>query len=306
MIPRVVFFSSADISIPTLNFLKESPSTNLVGVITQPGRPKGRGQKISPNPVALWAQEKGVFFYEAEELGDAAFEVFKNLRPDLVFVMAFGRLLKNRFIDLPFYGMWNLHASLLPKLRGASPMQSAILNGDEYTGLTLMRMVEKMDAGPWVFQECIKIEADDTTATLTKKLAESGVSVLKITLPHLLDKTLVYIDQDPESVTYCKKISKEDGWLDFSKPAAVLERQIRAFQPWPSSYFFKNNERYIVRKAHVEFEMKFNVVGKFNIAENGTKLSIETGEGTLVIDVMQKAGGKPMPIADFLRGNNNF
>ena len=151
-----------------------------------------------------------------------------------------------------------------------------------------------------------KIEADDTTATLTKKLAESGVSVLKITLPHLLDKTLVCIDQEPESVTYCKKISKEDGWLDFSKPAAVLERQIRAFQPWPSSYFFKNYERYIVRKAHVEFEMKFNVVGKFNIAENGTKLSIETGEGTLVIDVMQKAGGKPMPIADFLRGNNNF
>jgi len=300
MKPRVLFFSAAEISIPCLDFLKNNLTIDFVGVVTQPSRAKGRGQKLSLNFVAEWAKNSGLPFIEAEKMNDEVFVALKKLKPDLIFVMAFGHILKQHFLTLPSLGMWNLHTSLLPKFRGASPIQSAILKGEQRTGVTLMSMVEKMDAGPWIDQEVVDIN-EDTTVTLSRKLAEKSVLLLQRSLPKIISRTYKYTVQDETLVTFCRKFSKLDGLLDFSKPAIDLERQIRAFQPWPGSYFFRGSERYIVYKAHVEVGSMD--VGEIEITENYSELHIGTGNGILVIDVIQKTGGKPMAIVDFLRGN---
>lgn len=303
--PRVLFFSSAEISIPCLEILRADASVDLAGIVTQPGRAKGRGQKVSLNPMAVWAERNGVPYYQAEKMDALAFEWLRAQKPDLIFVMAFGHWLKKEFLALPSLGMWNFHTSLLPKYRGASPVQTAILSGEETTGVSLMSMVEKMDAGPWVSQQSVSITSNDTTVTLTDKLANASATLLKRMLPDLLTENYTLISQEESKVSFCKKFSKEDGQLDFSKPAIVLERQIRAFQPWPGSYFFKNGERYIVHKAHVVAKVE-NSNETFYIDKNRKQLLITTSEQALSIDVLQKSGGKPLVIADFLRGNLNF
>ena len=303
--PHVLFFSAAEISIPSLNALKGNTSIDFVGIVTQPGRAKGRGQKISLNPIATWAETNQIPYYQAEKMDATAFDWLQNKKPDIVFVMAFGHILKKEFLDLPPLGMWNFHTSLLPKYRGASPIQTAILSGDTITGVTLMSMVEKMDAGAWLAQLPINIEACDTTATLTDKLAEASAVLLKQSLPTLLSRKYTLVEQDEHQVSFCKKFFKEHGELDFSKPAAVLERQIRAFQPWPGSYFFKDGERYIVHKAHV-LPSTNNESETFYIDKNRRQLLITTSENVLSIDVLQKSGGKPLAVADFLRGNIHF
>lgn len=303
--PRVLFFSAAEISVPCLEVLMNDVSVDFVGIVTQPGRAKGRGQKVSLNPVAVWAEENAIIYYQVEKMDTSAFQWLQSQKPDLIFVMAFGHLLKKEFLDLPPLGMWNFHTSLLPKYRGASPIQTAILSGEEMTGVSLMSMVEKMDAGPWLSQQSVFIDSTDTTATLTNKLADASATLLKNALPVLVTKDYNLTLQDENKVSFCKKFSKKDGELDFSKPAVVLERQIRAFQPWPGSYFFKDGERYIVHKAHIvpKFE---NSEGTFYIDKNRKQLLITTSEQVLSIDVLQKSGGKPLAIADFLRGNLNF
>ena len=303
--PRVLFFSAAEISIPCLEVLKNDTSVDFTGIVTQPCRAKGRGQKVSLNPIAIWAEENAIPYYQAEKMDAAAFEWLQAQTPDLVFVMAFGHWLKKEFLTLPTLGMWNFHTSLLPKYRGASPIQTAILSGEKTTGVSLMSMVEKMDAGPWLSQESVLIDSTDTTLTLTHKLAEASAVLLKRTLPDLLAQNYTLIPQNESNVSFCKKFSKEDGELDFSKSAVALERQVRAFQPWPGSYFFKNGERYIVHKAHVVPRVE-NSNETFYIDKSRKQLLITTSEQALSIDVLQKSGGKPLAIADFLRGNLNF
>ena len=251
MKPRVIFFSADEISKPCLEFLRTEPSIAFCGIVTQPQRAKGRGQTVSLNPVAQWAQTHALPFYQAETIDDVAFDWLKQMQPHLVLVMAFGHILKKRFLELPKLGMWNLHVSLLPKYRGASPVQTALLNGEIETGVTLMSMVEAMDAGPWLAQQTTAIAPDDTAVTLREKLAQASVALLRMSLPILLSKTYVLTPQNEANATYCKKLSKADGCLDFSKPAVFLERCIRAYQPWPGAYFLKNNERYLIHQAHV-------------------------------------------------------
>ena len=331
MKPRVIFFSADEISKPCLEFLRTEPSITFCGIVTQPQRAKGRGQTVSLNPVAQWAQTHALPFYQAETIDDVAFDWLKQMQPHLVLVMAFGHILKKRFLELPKLGMWNLHVSLLPKYRGASPVQAALLNGDAETGVTLMSMVEAMDAGPWLAQQTTAIAPDDTAVTLREKLAQASAALLHTSLPKLLSRDYVLTSQNEANATYCKKLSKADGCLDFSKPAVFLERCIRAYQPWPGAYFLKNNERYLVHQAHVsangltEETSLFPAVsgstqhksftnadgmhptyGQFLTDPNRTVLAVTTGEGLLVIDRIQKAGGKSMNAAEFLRGNRHF
>lgn len=331
MKPRVIFFSADEISKPCLEFLRTEPSIAFCGIVTQPQRAKGRGQTVSLNPVAQWAQTHALPFYQAETMDDVAFDWLKQIQPHLVLVMAFGHILKKRFLELPKLGMWNLHVSLLPKYRGASPVQTALLNGEIETGVTLMSMVEAMDAGPWLAQQTTAIAPDDTAVTLREKLAQASAALLHTSLPKLLSRDYVLTSQNEANATYCKKLSKADGCLDFSKPAVRLERHIRACQPWPGAYFFKNNERYLVHRAHVSADgttgndLLFPTAstsvkeklpanadgthptyGQFLTDPNRTVLAVTTGEGLLVIDRIQKAGGKSMNAAEFLRGNRSF
>ncbi len=331
MKPRVIFFSADEISKPCLEFLRTEPSIAFCGIVTQPQRAKGRGQTVSLNPIAQWAQTHALPFYQAETMNDAAFDWLKQIQPHLVLVMAFGHILKKRFLELPKLGMWNLHVSLLPKYRGASPVQAALLNGDAETGVTLMSMVEVMDAGAWTAQQKTAIAPDDTAVTLREKLAQASAALLRTSLPALLSETYVLTPQNEADATYCKKLSKADGYLDFSKPAAFLERCIRAYQPWPGAYFLKNNERYLVHRAHVSADgtarndllfptastsvkdkLSANAdgthptYGQFLTDPHRTVLAVTTGEDLLVVDRIQKAGGKPMNAAEFLRGNRHF
>ena len=331
MKPRVIFCSADEISKPCLEFLRTDPSITFCGIVTQPQRAKGRGQTLSLNPIAEWAQVNNLPFYQAETMNDAAFDWLQHIQPHLVLVMAFGHILKKHFLELPKLGMWNLHVSLLPKYRGASPVQAALLNGDAETGVTLMSMVEAMDAGPWLAQKKTAIAPDDTAVTLRAKLAQASAVLLRTSLPTLLSNNYILTPQNEAEATYCKKISKADGCLDFSKPAALLERCIRAYQPWPGAYFRKNNERYLVHRAHVladgtvEKDLLFLTAstsikdklsanadctypadGQFLTDPHRTVLAATTGEGLLVIDRIQKAGGKPMNAAEFLRGNRSF
>ena len=329
MKPRVIFFSADEISKPCLEFLHNEPSITLCGIVTQPQRAKGRGQTVSLNPIAQWAQMHALPFYQAETMNDAAFDWLQHIQPHLVLVMAFGHILKKRFLELPKLGMWNLHVSLLPKYRGASPVQTALLNGDAETGVTLMSMVEAMDAGPWFAQQKTPIASGDTAVTLREKLAQTSAALLRTSLPTLLSETYVLTPQNETDATYCKKLSKADGCLDFSKPAVFLERCIRAYQPWPGAYFLKNNERYLVHRAHVladgtaekkllsptasasiKDKLPANAdcptYGQFLTDPHRTVLAVTTGEGLLVIERIQKAGGKSMNAAEFLRGNRSF
>lgn len=331
MKPRVIFCSSDEISKPCLESLRTEPSVTFCGIVTQPQRAKGRGQTLSLNPIAAWAQMHELPFYQAETMHDAAFDWLRHMQPHLVFVMAFGHILKKRFLELPKLGMWNLHVSLLPKYRGASPVQSALFNGDAETGVTLMSMVEAMDAGSWLAQQKTAIAPDDTAVTLREKLAQASATLLRTSLPKLLSRDYVLTPQNEADATYCKKISKADGCLDFSKTAAVLERCIRAYQPWPGAYFLKNNERYLVHRVHVladgtagrdllsstastsikdkissNADCTNQTYGQFLTDPHRTVLAVTTEEGLLVIDRIQKAGGKPMNAAEFLRGNRSF
>lgn len=331
MKPRLVFFSADEISIPCLEFLRTEPSITFCGIVTQPQRVKGRGQTLSLNPIGAWAQAHHLPFYQADTMDDTAFDWLKKMQSHLVLVMAFGHILKKRFLEFPTLGMWNLHVSLLPKYRGASPVQATLLSGDTETGVTLMSMVEAMDAGPWLAQQKTAIAPEDTAVTLRKKLAQASVTLLRTSLPTLLSKNYVLTPQNEAEATYCKKLSKQDGCLDFSKPAIFLERYVRAYQPWPSAYFFKNNERYRVHQAHAimngtegnellsltvsdfakdktsqNTDRTNPICGQFLTDSNRTVLAVTTGEGLLGIDRIQKAGGKPMNAAEFLRGNRSF
>lgn len=301
MKPKIIFFSADEIALPCLNYLLRNTAVELVGIVTQPERPKGRGQKISLNPIAQWAETNAIPYCQAEKMDDSVLDWLKEKQPDLGLTMAFGHFLKSAFLELPPLGMWNFHTSLLPKYRGASPIASCLLDGANETGVSLMAMVAKLDAGPWIAQEKVEIINDETSSTLTSKLAQASAHVLETTLPSLIDKTYILHEQNEAEVTFTYKFNKADGLLDFSKPAIVLERQIRAFQPWPSSYFFINEQRYIVHKAHVEASQK-GEIGTLHVDRTNGTFAIQTTEGLLVFDVIQKAGGKALTTKEFLRG----
>lgn len=305
MKPRVVFFSAAEISLPCLEVLQKDSSVTLAGVVTQPERERGRGKKVSLNPIARWAVEHRLPYLPVETMDDSALGAFRDLKPDLVFVMAFGHILKKAFLSYPRLGMWNFHTSLLPKYRGASPIQTCLLQGDTESGVTLMSMVEKMDAGPWLAQKRCPVDPGETTGSLTEKLSHCAAQLLQENLPSILEQRYTLVPQEESAVSYCKKFSKADGLLDFQQPAAVLERRIRAFQPWPNAYFFKNETRYIIHQAHVEPSVS-ETPGVFVKNSEGTQLAVTTSQGRLAIDRIQKAGGKMLAMAEFLRGDKNF
>ncbi len=307
MKPRVVFFSASEIALPCLEFLQHEPTITLYGILTQPARAKGRGHMQTANPIALWAQEHQIPFYPAKTLDDAAFHWLQSVQPSLGIVFSFGHRLPQRFLTIPPLGMWNLHTSLLPKYRGASPIQTALLQGDRETGVTLMSMIEALDAGPWLMQKTVPIAPTDTTLTLTQTLAQASAECLQTSLPRLLSRSYTLIPQEESQATFCKKITKMDGCLDFSQPAIELERRIRAFQPWPGAYFFQKNERLLVLQAHVlDMTDRSLTPGTFFTDPHQKTLQVGTGKGILVIDRIQKAGKKPMSSAEFLRGNRTF
>lgn len=299
---RIVFMGSPDFAVPALRLLaKDYP---VVGVVTQPDRPAGRGMTLSAPPVKLCAQELGIPVIQPEKLREpGVFEQLLEWAPDVIVVAAFGQILRANVLDLPRYGCINIHASLLPRHRGAAPIQAAILHGDAETGITIMKMDVGLDTGPMLRQRGIAITGQDTGGSLFEKLSILGGELLMETLPAYVAGEVMPVDQPAEGVTYARMIKKEDGLLDFNQSAQELERRIRAFYPWPGTSLQWRGSPLKIHRAHV-------YAGRVQPAHAvpGTHLRLEelpaviTGEGAIVFDELQPAGKKPMPGKAFLAG----
>jgi len=299
---KVVFMGSPDFALPTLRELLKQ--YQVVGVVTQPDRPSGRGRVLTPPPVKTLALQHAIPVMQPEKLRQPeAFAQLQAWQPDLIVVTAFGQILRQNVLDLPRLGCINVHASLLPRWRGAAPIQAAILNGDAESGASIMKLDAGVDTGPILTQKRVPILADDTAETLSERLAEDGAGLLIETLPPYIEGSLLSQPQPETGVTYASMIKKEEGLLDFNQAAVALERRIRAYSPWPGAFFYFNDELLKVKRAHVETGAHL-AAGQRGVA--GHLPVVGTSEGELVLDEVQPAGKKAMAGAVFLRGVHHW
>lgn len=226
----------------------------VAAVVTQPDKPKGRGKTLLPTPVKEEAMKHEIPVYQPLKVRDSEFvETLKELAPDMIIVAAFGQIIPKAILDMPKYGCLNIHASLLPKYRGAAPIQQAVIDGEKESGVTIMKMGVGLDTGDMISQAVVPLAEDETGGSLFDKLAEEGTELLIRTIPSIVDGTAVYTKQPEESPTpYAAMISKKMGLMDFTKSATELERLVRGMNPWPSAYTFLNGKTLKVWKCSVE------------------------------------------------------
>src|SRR5215216_2532388 len=298
---KVVFMGSPDFSLPTLRALANA--YRVVGVVTQPDRASGRGRELKPPPVKWVAQELDISVIQPEKLRQPeAMEQLQVWRPDLIVVAAFGQILKKDVLYLPRFGCINVHASLLPRWRGAAPINAAILHGDKETGLTIMQMDVGLDTGPMLTQRAIRLTPEDTAGSVFEKLSALGADLLIETLPDYISGKIKPIPQPEEGVTYAPMLKKEEGLLDFSRPAEELERRVRAFNPWPGAFMDFEGTLLKVHRARVE-------AGDASAGErlvHQDQPAIGAGGGILILEEVQPAGKKTMSGKSFLAGARNW
>ncbi len=273
----------------------------LAGIITGADKPSGRGMNLKANPVKKWALEKGISFRQPEKIGPPELDWLREIGCDLLLVMSYGHILKQELLDLPKLGAYNIHTSVLPAYRGASPIETAIAEGENETGVTFMGMVRKMDAGPMLNCEKASIGPEDTTTDLREKLSLACLPLLRRGLPAVLKGEAKFHEQNPAGVSYTRLLKKSDGILDFQKTARQLANRIRALQPWPGCFFECNGVRIKVGKASVADSSEVGRPGEA-LETQSNCLEVATGDGTLQFMAMQRPGGKMLPAGDFLRG----
>ena len=299
---KIVYMGTPDFAVNPLHALAEA-GYEVAGVITQPDKPKGRGKSMLPTPVKEEALKHGFPVYQPVKVRDPEFlQVLEKLDPDIIVVAAFGQIIPKSILELPKYGCINIHASLLPKYRGAAPIQQAVIDGEKESGVTIMRMGTGLDTGDMISRIVVPIAKDETGGTLFDKLAEAGAKLLVETLPHIFDGTAVYEKQPEESPTpYAGMITKQMGLMDFRKSAEELERLVRGLNPWPSAYTFLNGKTLKVWKCKVSTEKTDAVPGTIFLTD---KEGIHTacGEGELILTEIQLEGKKRMETEAFLRG----
>lgn len=302
---RVVFMGSPDFALPSLRALAaEYP---IVGVVTQPDRASGRGRALKPPPVKTLALELGIPVIQPEKLRQPeAMQKLREWNPDIIVVAAFGQILKPEVLDLPRCGCINVHASLLPRWRGAAPIQAAILAGDEETGVTIMKMDAGLDTGPMLAQRALRLAPDMTAGEVSRSLSTLGANLLLETLPDILAGRLKPIPQPAEGVTYAPMLKKEDGRLDFTRPAQELERRVRAMNPWPGAWLEYNGQPLKVLKARAGtlFTYMAQMPGTRLLAENLP--AVATSNGVLFLEEVQPPGKKPMDGKSFLAGGREW
>jgi len=293
---------SPDFALPTLQALYEH--YQVVGVVTQPDRPAGRGRQLQASPVKQAAQTLGLEVYQPVSLRKP--EVLAQLSawaPDLIVAAAFGQILPKAVLDLPPKGCLNVHASLLPRWRGASPIQAAIAAGDDHSGVTIMLMDEGLDTGPILSQRSVPLPLGITGSQLSKQLAELGARTLIEILPSYLDGMVAPLPQNENEATYAPMLKKSDGLLDFNRSALELTRKVNAYQPWPGTYFNFNSRQLKVLAAHPHDTFDSSIGARYIVNESP---AVGTAQGLLVLDRVQPEGKKPMSGSDFLRGQPNW
>ena len=249
-------------------------------VVTEPDKPSGRKQTIAPPPVKVLAEKYNIPVAQPEKIGQWRAEL-KKLEPDLGIIASYGQILPKEILDIPKYGFINVHPSLLPKYRGSTPVQSAILNGEEKTGVTIMRVAEELDAGPILLQEELAINENETFLSLHNRLADLGAKMLLLAIPNLIAGRLAPRNQDEAQATFTKKFKAKDGLLDLKEPAETTARKIRALNPEPGTYSIYNGKRLKI-------------------------LAAEEKQGRLIINQIQLEGKKPMAFLEFLKGHKDF
>lgn len=302
---RVVFMGTPDFSVGTLKALAAA-GHEIAGVVSQPDKPKGRGKNLQPTPVKEAAMELGLPVYQPKKVRDPEFlEVLKELNPEVIVVVAFGQLIPKFILELAPYGCINVHASLLPKYRGAAPIQWAVIDGEPETGVTIMRMDEGLDTGDMISKVTVPVSADETGGSLFDKLSEAGAKLLVETLPSLEEGTAVFEKQPEESPTaYAGMIKKSMGDLDWNRSAEELERLIRGLNPWPSAYTKLDGKTLKIWKAQVleEKEEEEKQMPGTILSTGQQEFKVKTGKGILKITELQLEGKKRMDTSSFLRG----
>ena len=301
---KIVFMGSPQFALPSLRVLyslggSHTGGAHVVGVVTQPDRASGRGRELKPPPVKMLALELGIPIVQPEKLrAPEAMDQLRAWTPDLIVVAAFGQILKPEVLDLPRYGCINVHASLLPRWRGAAPINAAILHGDEQTGVTIMKMDVGLDTGPMLAKRSIRLTRDDTAGSVTEALSHLGAELLIETLPRWIAGEVQPQAQDDSLATYAPTLKKEQGRLDFTRDAGELERRVRAMNPWPGAFMDFDGAILKIHRTHVEA----------GSAPAGERLIVQgqpavgAGGGILILDEVQPAGKKTMSGKSFVAG----
>ncbi len=298
---RIIFMGTPEFALAGLKSLITEKSYDIVGVFTQPDKAVGRNQIISFPPVKRLALENNLSVFQPEKIKDAL-ETIKNLKPDLIVVIAYGKIIPQSILDIPTYGCINVHASLLPKYRGAACLNAPILNGDKETGVTIMKMEAGLDTGPILRQAVMKLNGNENLETVHDTLSNLGAELLVPTLNDFVNGKIEPKIQDESQASYIKTLNKEDGKIDWTKSAQEIERQVRAYNPWPGTYTNDGDKSIKI----IGVENKVLATNNHQIGEafvdNG-RLVIQCGQDSLVILRLQAAGKKPMTSLEFLRGN---
>lgn len=303
---RVIFFGTPDFSIPCLQSLHDHPEIDVVGVVTQPDRPAGRGQAIRQSPVKQRAVTLGLPVCQPESLrGEEPLERLGNWSPDVMVVVAYGHILREPVLELPSWGCINVHASLLPRWRGAAPIQYAIRAGDTQTGVTIMKMDKGLDTGPILSMHKIPIASNETAATLHDKLADLGARMLPSILLEYLSGQIVPRPQPDEGATYAPTLKKENGQIDWTQAAAEIDCQVRAYDPWPGTFTYLEKQRIKIISGRPEPEQN-KKASPGTLFESDGFLLVQTGSGCYRLHEIQPAGGKRMTSQAFLAGHANI
>ena len=303
---KTVFMGTPDFAVNVLKALCEA-GHDVCEVITQPDRPRGRKKEVTPGPVCEEALRRKIRIFQPEKVrrNTELISCIREMKPDVIVVAAFGQILPQEFLDIPKYGCLNVHASLLPAYRGAAPIQHAILDNCEKTGVTIMRMNAGLDTGDIVSAREVPVRPDETGGSLFDRLAACGAELLIETLPSVEDGTAVYTPQPEESPTpYASMISRESGCIDWSAEAAQIERLVRAMNPWPAAWTVLDGKTLKIWHAGVEKPDLEGEEGKtgFIVRQDARGLYVQTGRGILVLDEVQLEGRRRMSAAEFLRG----
>jgi methionyl-tRNA formyltransferase len=295
---RIVYAGTPEFAVPALQALLDS-GVEVVAVFSQPDRPAGRGRKLTASPVKHLALQRGLIVEQPESFNASAVKTLAAYKPDLMVVAAYGLILPAAALAVPQLGCVNIHASLLPRWRGAAPIQRAILAGDSETGVSLMQMEAGLDTGPVYVKKSIAIEAEQTAAELHDALAVLGAGMLREYLPGLLTGGLQPVPQESAAVTYAAKLEKSEAWLDWSQSALALHRQIRAFNSWPVAQTRLQDQVVRIWRARAVSDAAQAEPGRV-IAVDAGGIQVATGAGVLCILELQRSGGKVLPAADFI------
>ncbi|NQT89737.1 MAG: methionyl-tRNA formyltransferase [Candidatus Omnitrophica bacterium] len=298
---RIIFFGTSEFAVPALEALIKS-SHEVVSIITQPKTHKGRGLKVLPQPVELYASKKGLVVRKFEDINSKeAFEFLKEQEAEAFVIVSFGQIFSKEVLEIPALYPINIHASILPKYRGAAPIHRAIINGEKRSGVTIMRVSVKLDHGDIIFQKELAIGDDEDAASLSARLSSLAAPLLIETLDQIAAGSAPSTPQDDPAATYAHKLSKEDGLIDWSKDAPSIKNLVRGCSPWPSAYTYLDGKVLKILKVDISEGAKGKKQGSvIETTDKGIKVSC--GKGAVLIERLQIEGKKPLAASEFLRG----